>query len=514
MKVELPLVKVTVLEDRALCERGGTVQLPAGTSRLTISGLAPVAVDRSLQVSVSQGTVHEARVSRSWHKKDERPEALTDLEQRLRALQREMKATTASVERADLRVQLAHQARADVVRAISESAGAPPNAPGANRSTWKEQLELSNKAVEEAEERARLARQEVKRVQKRAEEAALAARTTQAPDQRLITSAELTVEHTGGTAQLTIRYLVPCAVWRPAYRATLSSANDSVAIEAEAVVWQRTGEEWKDVALSFSTARPTLGANPPRLTEDWLSLRDKTQQERQQVDVSIREEEIQTTGEGGAAQVSEVPGVDDGGETLSLAAPHKVTVPSDGAAHRVPLFRFLAPAESELVATPELSPLVQRIARFENKGNAPLLAGPVELVRTSGYVGRGQLKFAARGEKVKLSFGSEDVLRVARSEQTDLDTAMLTGKRTTTHSVKLFVSNTGSEPVKLSIEERIPVSEVEQVDVKVLREKSRPAPNAPNADGIVRYQIDAGARSQQELLFVWSTTASAKVAGM
>src|SRR4051794_37292745 len=96
VKVELPLVKVTVLEDRALCERGGTVQLPAGTSRLTISGLAPVAVDRSLQVSVSQGTVHEARVSRSWHKKDERPEALTDLEQRLRALQREMKATTAS----------------------------------------------------------------------------------------------------------------------------------------------------------------------------------------------------------------------------------------------------------------------------------------------------------------------------------------------------------------------------------------------------------------------------------
>jgi uncharacterized protein (TIGR02231 family) len=189
-------------------------------------------------------------------------------------------------------------------------------------------------------------------------------------------------------------------------------------------------------------------------------------------------------------------------------------VPSDGQAHRVGLFQFIAPAESELVATPELSPLVQRIARFENKGTWPLLAGPVELIRTSGYVGRGQLKFAASGERVKLSFGSEDVLRVARTEQTDVDTAMLTGRRTTTHSVKLFVSNTGSQPVRVSIEERVPVSEVEQVDVKVLREKSKPAPSAPNDDGIVRYSVEAGAQTQQELLFVWSVSASSKVAGI
>ena len=51
-------------------------------------------------------------------------------------------------------------------------------------------------------------------------------------------------------------------------------------VEAEAVVWQRTGEDWKDVRLAFSTARPTLGTTPPRLAEDVLFTRAKQEQEK------------------------------------------------------------------------------------------------------------------------------------------------------------------------------------------------------------------------------------------
>ena len=84
---------------------------------------------------------------------------------------------------------------------------------------------------------------------------------------------------------LRVTYLVPCAVWRPAYRATLKQVEggEAVTVECEAVVWQRTEEDWKDVEMAFSTARPTLGASPPRLVEDRLYLRDKTQQEKQVV---------------------------------------------------------------------------------------------------------------------------------------------------------------------------------------------------------------------------------------
>jgi uncharacterized protein (TIGR02231 family) len=305
-------------------------------------------------------------------------------------------------------------------------------------------------------------------------------------------------------------------VWRPAYRATLATAEggESVTLVCEGVVWQRTGEEWKDVELLFSTARPTLGASPPRLVEDWLGLRDKSEQEKHTVEVSVREEAIQKTGEGAARQMEDMPGLDDGGEALTLRAGHRVTIPADGAPHRVPLFAFTSPAVSEFIGHPEHSPLVHRVARFDNRGPSVLLAGPVDLVRSSGYVGRAPLRFTAVGERLKLGFGSEDTLRIERLVDVKHDTQRLTGRRTRTHQVKLFLSHTGARPTRVVIEERMPVSEVEAVEVRLLEEQTRPAPAMVSEEGILRFELTAPPRSQQELTLAYAVASSAKVSGL
>ena len=58
-----------------------------------------------------------------------------------------------------------------------------------------------------------------------------------------------------GDYRISLDYMVPCALWRPIHRATLDGG--SLLFECEAAVWQATGEDWREVALSFSTARPT-----------------------------------------------------------------------------------------------------------------------------------------------------------------------------------------------------------------------------------------------------------------
>ena len=50
MKVSLPVVRVTVLEDRASVRRAGPLELPLGHRRVRIEGLAPVLVDKTLSV--------------------------------------------------------------------------------------------------------------------------------------------------------------------------------------------------------------------------------------------------------------------------------------------------------------------------------------------------------------------------------------------------------------------------------------------------------------------------------
>lgn len=514
--VSLPIVRVTVLEDRALVERRGQVRLAAGVQRLRVEGLSPLAVDRSLQAQLGAGRLVGARLQRAW-KEQPRPEALEQrsaLAKRVEVLeQQEAPRLAAEVARLEARQGLVQAAREDVLRALAEQAGAGQAALQA----WREQLGQVRAEQERVEEALRKARREQQQALLRLEEARRTQLHGEQPEPRLDTWAELEVEHPeGGEASLRLSYLVPCAVWRPAYRAVLGRGEqgERVELECEAVVWQRTQEDWSQVELCFSTARPTLGVTPPRLTEDWLRLRDKTEREKRVVEVSMREEAIQTTGEGGARPVEEMPGLDDGGEPLLLKAEHRASVPADGAAHRVALFRFQAPASSELVCYPELSELVYRVARFENKGPAVLLAGPVDLVRAGTYMGRSQLAFAAQGERVRLGFGSEDLLRVARTTEEKLDTRMLTGRRTRTHQVKLFLSNTGPRPERVAVEERMPVSEVESVEVELVKDKTRPAPNKVSQDGIVRFELQVPPRSQQELLLTYTVSSASNVAGL
>ncbi|MCY1014217.1 DUF4139 domain-containing protein [Pyxidicoccus sp. MSG2] len=512
----LPVVKVTVLEDRALVERRGEVPLVAGAQRLVIEGLSPLAVDRSLQAKVAGGTVSQARVRRAV--KPYRPEALrehrTELGRRVAELEQELRHAQAEEERRLHKHNLLLSAHEDVYRAISEDAGRGQDRP----EVWRQQLTTVRQALDAADAALRASNRDVIERRERLEEARGALARTEGPESKLDVYAELEVGHpAGGSAVLSLTYLVPCAAWRPAYRATLERAEkgEVVTLECEAVVWQRTDEEWKDAELAFSTARPTLGASPPRLVEDWLWLRDKTEREKQVVEVAMREEVIQTTGEGGAAKREEgLPGMDDGGEPLTLLAQHRATVPPDGEPHRVPLFRFTAPAASEFLACPEQSPLVHRVARFDNTGPSVLLAGPVDLVRSSGYVGRAQLRFTGRGERVKLGFGSEDSLRVARKVDEEVETSRLTGRRVRTQRVKLYVSNMGARPESVALEERMPVSEVEAVEVMLLKDATRPAPNRVSEDGIVRFELAAPPRSQQELSLAYTVTSASKVAGL
>ncbi len=497
----LPVKKVVVMEDRAQVERRGTLTL-SGVTKVVIEGLPMVAVDRSLKLEVKGGTLIDAKFERRWKEqpKGGLPADASALRTRVKTLELEKLTRGDALARLDARAQVYAAARADLLRAISELAGFG----SVEVSQWKTQLgTLSEKEAALDEER-RLARQALAFTELRHQEARNALGAAEEPIRRMECVLALTLEGTG-EAQVRASYLVPCAVWRPAYRATL--AGDQVKVETEAVVWQRTGEEWPQVELLFSTARPTLGTSPPSLVEDRLHTRAKQEIEKRVVDVSIREEVIQSAGE--TTGTPEMAGLDDGGETRLLQAAGPTSIHSDGQPHRVALFAFEAKAVVERLCAAELSSLVFVVARFPNSSGQVLLAGPVDLIRDSGLVGRAQLKFAAPGETVKLSFGNEDGLQVVRDTDEKVEEARLTGRRTTTKTVQLHVSNTRGQPVRLIIEERVPVSEVKEVEIKVLT-KDTPL----TKDGIARLEVELAAQSTKTAKFTWELSAAAKVDGV
>src|SRR5262249_17077747 len=70
--------------------------------------------------------------------------------------------------------------------------------------------------------------------------------------------------------EVSLRYSIPNAGWTPAYDARLRSIDRDVDLSYFGVVRNGTGEDWKDIALTLSTARPNLDEGAPNL-RPWIA---------------------------------------------------------------------------------------------------------------------------------------------------------------------------------------------------------------------------------------------------
>lgn len=66
-------------------------------------------------------------------------------------------------------------------------------------------------------------------------------------------------------AAIKLSYLVSNATWSPSYNLRAASERDNVLVEYNASIQQMSGEDWTDVAMTLSTATPSLVAQAPSL---------------------------------------------------------------------------------------------------------------------------------------------------------------------------------------------------------------------------------------------------------
>lgn len=506
--IELPIREVVVLEDRAVVTRRGQLAVAAGRQQLAIEGVAPVLQDVSLRAELHAGSarIADVRVRRALRiRQDERPEAIVALEKEGEALAERFRTASDRGWRAARRHERLWEMLVQGAVEIPQDAAWGRVDPDAWRHTFgalferaREQQEHLIDAHFEAEDLA-------------SDLTALARRLRLAGRPDVVVAAwielDLVVDEPG-SIEISASYVVPNALWRPLHTAELRQVDgaDVLRHTVRASVWQNTGEDWSDVALSLSTARSSSATEPPLLSDDLL----KVQRRAEEVSLEAREVEVQTTGPAGASapapQAIDLPGVDDGGEVRLLPAPGASTVPSDGAPAMFDLWTFEAPARVERIAIPERDPRVIVRCEASNLGQRPLLAGPVELVRDHGAIGWTETRFVPPGGTFELSFGPDEALRLLREAALYRDEVDRVDKwRRQDQRVDLYLSNLGLQPRTVSITERVPVSEVEEVRIEILKGTTDKV--QPDADGFVRWSraLQPGERAHVALRFQVAT---------
>lgn len=158
------------------------------------------------------------------------------------------------------------------------------------------------------------------------------------------------------------------------------------------------------------------------------------------------------------------------------------------------------------------------MVRCDNLSGHALLAGPVDLVRGSGFSGRGTLDFTAPGAPCELAFGSSDDYRVVRHAEETRDTAGITQRTVVTRTVRLHLSRFSApgehDERSVVLRERIPVSEVSAVEIRLHNNACSPVPDMVDAEGIVRWDVTLPPGGRRTVTLVYELSASAKVTGL
>jgi uncharacterized protein (TIGR02231 family) len=475
--------EVVVFPDRAQVTRVADVACGAKT-RVLFTDITPAAGADSFRAKSSEGQVLGLRTEQKVRSEEFAP-SLKEAQDKLTALDEQRQQLLQTRSRADNQTRLARDlSNVSVTLMSRELSGATPDT-----RAWAQSVDAPLKAQLAANELrvetdAKLRGVEEQRAVWRRKLSQL-----QQWSRRSEWSAEVLVGCPAGkTAKVELTYLVGGAEWAPAYEARADESGGRVELSTWATLKQVTGEDWKNAKLTLSTAIPAQNATPPEVKKLVVNAIEQAPERKV---LTRRDEEVQHAGVLASDQAGGTAlAVRSQGLSVQLQVPERGTVVGDGTPVRLFVAKTALKASFSLRAVPRLQPYVFRVADVSNQAPFPLLAGPVDAYRPTGFVSRYPLERVAEGAAFTLSFGAEDAVRIKRVvvEELKRDVGLFNGKKRFSYAYRFELGHYGKSPLEVEVAEGLPVSELDDVTVAV-DAKTTAGYKLDAQDGIAKWKV-------------------------
>ncbi len=506
------ITAVTVYPDRAQTTRHATLSLKPGSYVVSFEGLPVLIQDDSVRVTgkgSAGATILGLEVKRAFA--EEVPEKRArELEQEILALNRKVagidarKAALAAQKTFIDSIKVAWGDRISKELAV----GKPTSAELSEALTFVGSgVSRVEEQVHDLDEEKRELAARIDALQRQREEAIGSRRKE---TKTVEVSLEVTRE---GKLDLGLTSVTPQASWEPSYDARLAPDGKSAELMFRALVRQQTGEDWHDVTLSLSTARPALGGAPPELSPWRVSFYRPPPSPMPAAPrmFEVGRAPAKAKGasfdyDGGApAETAEAPAtyltaeVAEEQNSVSFLISRSVDIPSDGTQHGSVVATENLPLTLEFLAVPKLSPSVFLRSEIVNRASYPLLPGRVNIFTGGNYSGSAQLKKVASGEKFDLFFGTDDQVTVKREEIKSHREAGLFGKNRMGYRYRIEVQNFRKEPQTITVRDQLPVAGDEEIGVT--RDEPSQAPSERGADGALTWKLPLQPGEKREITF-------------
>jgi uncharacterized protein (TIGR02231 family) len=313
-------------------------------------------------------------------------------------------------------------------------------------------------------------------------------------------------------AAVRLSYVVPGATWHPEYDLRFFAGGKGgigkgqAVLTVSAVVQQATGEDWEDVEVVLSTAKPKLGAEAPYPAPLWVTGYEAGKAKVMVQGAERRESVAPSGGAGPADPGPRSADLDDGGKAFTLKLPHRATVRADGRPYWMPVDETRGAGVARRIAIPKVSSYVYRAVKLDNPAAYPLMAGTLHTFRGDAYMGATALEYTAPGAPMEVSLGIDESFKVERSvmhEQTR-EPKLLDGRRRFERHYRFRVFNLTDAKGSVEVRENIPVSKDEHIQVAMDRKVTSRGVLFDEHRGFVTFDVPVAQSGDQAVDLAYS----------
>jgi uncharacterized protein (TIGR02231 family) len=300
------------------------------------------------------------------------------------------------------------------------------------------------------------------------------------------------------TAQLQISYIAHNAGWTPTYDIRVKDTQSPVEILQKANVFQNTGLNWENINLVLSTANPSVSATKPELSPYYLRFYSPQ--------VFSKSKEVYRTAAAPANAMAnqEMETVADVINVVStaLSVNYEIKIPysiaSGGKGEIVDIQKMTHPASFKTVITPKLNTNAFLTAELNDWEKLNLISGEANIYFENRFVGKSYINEQETDRELKLSLGRDARIVAERKSIENFKSRKILGSTTKVDvGYRIIIKNLKSETIKLVVEDQIPVSQDNRIEVEVL-EISKAVLNPE--DGKLLWELELGASQNKELL--------------
>jgi uncharacterized protein (TIGR02231 family) len=502
-EIKAPVKHITVFPDRAQVTRETAADIPAGTTILKLAGLSPYIDAQSIQVK-GKGDFTIMAVNQQ-----------TNYLQNLEDLP-EVKNIRSQIEALQTKVE-DEKAALDVLK--EKEAFLVANRPILIKETTfsleqlKSVMDLYTNSMEQISTSTLKKNRLIKDYEKQ-----IAALQQQISDKvgKQLPSGEISVTVSAGksvSGSLSFSYVVTNAGWYPSYDIRVDDITKPVTLFYKANVFQNTGVAWKDVKLSFSNATPWVAGNVPVLNPWFIdyfvprppvAVRGVAYGTKRSVAPAMAESVSADKGaekmEAEAAPVAVEKNVGETTVTFDVSVPYSIQ--SDGKVQTIEIQRTTSPAEYKYVTVPKLSPLAYLTGNISDWASQSLISGEATLYFENAFVGKSYLNVNQLTDTLSISLGNDNSILVKREKRKEFTSTKIIGSnKTETYSFLITVRNNKQTPVRITVNDQIPVSsnsgiEVDAVELTGGRYNSQ--------TGEVKWDLDIRPGETRQLIMTYS----------